>query len=42
MPEEMNKMCDFQLHDEPLPLKQLLEDCKVALKHQVKTGKWFC
>ncbi|PZC78089.1 hypothetical protein B5X24_HaOG202624 [Helicoverpa armigera] len=45
MPEEMNKMLDFQLHDEPLPLKQLLEDCKVALKHQVKTEHnsiWQC
>ncbi|XP_045508207.1 glutamate decarboxylase isoform X1 [Colias croceus] len=38
MPEEMQKMLDLQLPDEPLPLKQLLEDCKITLKHQVKTG----
>ncbi|XP_059062652.1 glutamate decarboxylase [Achroia grisella] len=38
MPEEMQKTLDLTLHDEPLPLKQLLEDCKSALKHQVKTG----
>ncbi|OWR53023.1 glutamate decarboxylase like protein, partial [Danaus plexippus plexippus] len=38
MPEEMQKVLDLHLPDEPLPLKQLLEDCKVTLKHQVKTG----
>lgn len=36
----MQKMLDLELHDEPLPLKQLLEDCKTALRHQVKTGKF--
>ncbi|KAI8441308.1 hypothetical protein MSG28_014932 [Choristoneura fumiferana] len=34
----MQKLLDLQLHDEPLPLKTLLEDCKITLKHQVKTG----
>ncbi|XP_048002310.1 glutamate decarboxylase isoform X1 [Leguminivora glycinivorella] len=38
MPEEMQKLLDLELRDEPLPLKQLLEDCKTTLKHQVKTG----
>ncbi|CAG5005537.1 unnamed protein product [Parnassius apollo] len=38
MPEEMQKALDLHLPDEPLPLKQLLEDCKIALKNQVKTG----
>lgn len=38
MPEDMVKVLDLQLHDEPLPLKQLLEDCKMTLKNQVKTG----
>ncbi|VVD05402.1 unnamed protein product [Leptidea sinapis] len=38
MPEEMQKMLDLNLPEDPLPLKQLLEDCKTTLKHQVKTG----
>lgn len=39
MPEEMEKMLDLQLPEHPLPLKQLLEDCKITLKNQVKTGE---
>ncbi|XP_026316462.1 glutamate decarboxylase isoform X2 [Hyposmocoma kahamanoa] len=38
MPEEMEKLLDLDLPENPLPLKQLLEDCKTALNHQVKTG----
>ncbi|GBP78760.1 Glutamate decarboxylase [Eumeta japonica] len=37
MPDEMQKILDLKLSDEPLPLKQLLEDCKTTLKYQVKT-----
>lgn len=40
MPEDMQKVLDLHLPEDPLPLKQLLEDCKITLKNQVKTGKF--
>lgn len=41
MPDDMQKILDLELHDDPLPLKQLLEDCKTTLKYQVKTGEYY-
>ena len=32
-------MIDLSIPEEPLPLDQLIVDCRDTLKHQVKTGK---
>jgi hypothetical protein len=38
-PEHLRKKLDLAIPDKPQPLDSLLMDCKIALKHQVKTGK---
>ena len=37
-PMEMKKLMDFSLPEEPLNIDTLLDDCRIALHHQVKTG----
>merc|ERR1719481_2221523 len=37
-PEQLKEVIDFGIPDKPLPLDQLLVDCKDTLKYQVKTG----
>ncbi|CAG2101184.1 unnamed protein product [Medioppia subpectinata] len=37
-PEEMKKLFDFSIPDEPLDIKQIVTDCRDALKYQVKTA----
>jgi len=37
-PEQLKEMLDLAIPDKPLPLDQLLTDCKDTLKYQVKTG----
>ena len=38
-PDEMLKVYDFTIPDEPQNIDQLLKDCSDCLKNQVKTGK---
>jgi hypothetical protein len=38
-PEEMKKLIDLQIAEQPVPLQQLIEDCALTLKYQVKTGE---
>ena len=38
-PDEMLKIYDFTIPDEPQNIDQLLKDCSDCLKNQVKTGK---
>ena len=37
-PDEIFEAVDFGLPERPQNIDQLLEDCKEALKYQVKTG----
>ncbi|XP_054162481.1 glutamate decarboxylase-like [Oppia nitens] len=37
-PEELQKLFDFSIPDEPLNIGQILNDCRDALKYQVKTA----
>merc|ERR1711971_478988 len=37
-PEQLRSVIDLSIPDEPLPLDQLIVDCRDTLKHQVKTG----
>lgn len=37
-PQQITKAMDFSLPDKPMPLEQLVVDCRTALKYQVKTG----
>ena len=39
-PEQLMNMMDFSLPETPRNLQQILSDCKHALNHQVKTGKY--
>lgn len=38
-PEEMLRLLKLDLPDEGEPLQNLIDDCSLTLKHQVKTGK---
>ncbi len=38
-PIELKKVLDLKLSEQPEPLGKLLEDCRQALKYQVKTGR---
>ena len=38
-PEQLMGLMDFSLPESPQNLKQILNDCRETLKHQVKTGK---
>lgn len=38
-PEEMKKLIDLQIAEQPVALQQLIEDCAITLKYQVKTGE---
>ncbi|CAG2173762.1 unnamed protein product [Oppiella nova] len=40
-PEELKKLFDFSIPDEPLDIQQIVNDCRDALKYQVKTGESF-
>jgi glutamate decarboxylase len=37
-PEQLRSVIDLTIPEEPLPLDQLIVDCRDTLKHQVKTG----
>lgn len=37
-PDELKRLLEMDLKDGPLPLEQLLADCRDTLKYQVKTG----
>jgi len=39
-PEDMIKLLDLQISEQPVPLQQLIVDCATTLKYQVKTGKF--
>lgn len=39
-PEDMKKLLDLQIAEQGVPLQQLVEDCAVTLKYQVKTGEF--
>lgn len=44
-PEDMKKLLDLEIADQPVPLQQLIVDCATTLKYQVKTGEYrfaFC
>uniref|UniRef100_A0A1B0GQ37 Glutamate decarboxylase n=1 Tax=Phlebotomus papatasi TaxID=29031 RepID=A0A1B0GQ37_PHLPP len=41
-PEEMKKLLQLEIPDNPVSLQQLLADCATTLKYQVKTGKLNC
>lgn len=38
-PEDMKKLLDLDVPDDAVSLQQLVKDCAVTLKYQVKTGK---
>ena len=38
-PEQLRSVIDLSIPEEPLPLDQLIVDCRDTLKHQVKTGR---
>jgi glutamate decarboxylase len=38
-PEDMKKLLDLEIADQPVPLQQLIVDCATTLKYQVKTGE---
>ena len=38
-PIEMRKKLDLAITDKPKPIDSLLQDCKMALENQVKTGE---
>lgn len=39
-PEDMKKLLDLELTEDPVQLQQLINDCALTLKYQVKTGKF--
>lgn len=38
-PDEMIRMFDFSIQNEPIDLDRLVEDCRQTLAYQVKTGE---
>lgn len=38
-PDEMLRLLNLDIPDEGLSLQNLIDDCSLTLKHQVKTGK---
>ncbi len=38
-PNELKKLFDFEIPDGPLNIAQIINDCKEALRYQVKTGE---
>ena len=38
-PEELKQLFDFSIPEKPLDIETIVNDCKQALKYQVKTGK---
>ena len=38
-PTQLREQIDFDIPEHPLPVEQLLEDCKLTLANQVKTGE---
>ena len=39
-PEDMKKLLDLEIAEQPVPLQQLIVDCATTLKYQVKTGEF--
>jgi len=39
-PGDMRRMLDLDIPDRPVTLQQLIDDCCLTLKYQVKTGMW--
>lgn len=40
-PEDLIKLLDLEISDQPVPLQQLVVDCATTLKYQVKTGEFY-
>jgi hypothetical protein len=38
-PEDMKKLLDLEIAEQPVPLQQLIVDCATTMQYQVKTGK---
>ncbi|KAG8258892.1 Glutamate decarboxylase [Homalodisca vitripennis] len=41
-PEKMKTLLDLDVPDQGVSLQQLVKDCAVTLKYQVRTGLWRC
>jgi len=41
-PEEMLRLLKLDIPNEGVPLQNLIDDCNLTLKHQVKTGNKIC
>lgn len=39
-PEDMKKLLSLEVPDDAVSLQQLVKDCAITLKYQVKTGKF--
>jgi glutamate decarboxylase len=39
-PADMRRLLDLDVPDRPVTLQQLIDDCCLTLKYQVKTGTW--
>jgi glutamate decarboxylase len=39
-PEDMKKLLDLEIAEEPVTLQQLIVDCATTMKYQVKTGEF--
>jgi hypothetical protein len=40
-PADMRRMLDLDISERPVTLQQLIDDCCLTLKYQVKTGMWY-
>ena len=40
-PDELQKLFDFSIPEEPLDIQQVINDCRETLKYQVKTGEYL-
>ncbi len=38
-PNKLKELFDFEIPEGPLNIEQIINDCKEALRYQVKTGK---
>lgn len=41
-PADMEKLLHLTIPDKGVTLQQLINDCHMTLKYQVKTGEWEC
>lgn len=40
-PDEMWRLIDLEIPDQPVTLQKLIDDCALTLKYQVKTGMYI-